>query len=91
MYVRCQCVHFDFLILAEFHFPVFPASSAHKKKSKKKSKPSTTDAPASVGKGRTVDRGFLCCTHHEVMVAGLALLGAEAIKNKGKPLKCETC
>lgn len=61
------------------------ASSTHKKKNKKKSKPSVSEAPALTGvKDRIVDRGFLCCTHHEVMVAGLAMLGMDAINNKGK-------
>lgn len=60
-------------------------ASAHKKKNKKKSKPSVAEAPALTGvKDRIVDRGFLCCTHHEVMVAGLAMLGMDAINNKGK-------
>lgn len=64
---------------------LLPASSTHKKKSKKKAKPSVSEAPASMeAKDRSVDRGFLCCTHHEVMVAGLAMLGSDAISNKGK-------
>ncbi|XP_076873354.1 eEF1A lysine and N-terminal methyltransferase [Brachyhypopomus gauderio] len=58
------------------------ASSSHKKRSKKKSKRSGSDAPACVGTGQSVNRGFLCCTHHEVMVSGLALLGPEAISGK---------
>ncbi|KAL0164113.1 hypothetical protein M9458_039866, partial [Cirrhinus mrigala] len=59
------------------------ASSAHKKKHKKKSKLSVSEAPALTGvKDRIVDRGFLCCTHHEIMVAGLAMLGMDAINNK---------
>ncbi|KTG40965.1 hypothetical protein cypCar_00017374, partial [Cyprinus carpio] len=63
------------------------ASSAHKKKNKKKSKPSVSEAPALTGaKDRIVDRGFLCCTHHEVMVAGLAMLGMDAINNKDHPV-----
>ncbi|XP_016122532.1 eEF1A lysine and N-terminal methyltransferase [Sinocyclocheilus grahami] len=63
------------------------ASSAHKKKNKKKSKPSVSDAPALTRvKDRIVDRGFLCCTHHEVMVAGLAMLGMDAINNKDQPV-----
>ncbi|NP_001038234.3 eEF1A lysine and N-terminal methyltransferase [Danio rerio] len=58
------------------------ASSASKKKNKKKAK-----QPASTGaKDRSVDRGFLCCTHHEVMVAGLAMLGMDAINNKDQPV-----
>ncbi|ROL55556.1 Methyltransferase-like protein 13 [Anabarilius grahami] len=63
------------------------ASSTHKKKNKKKAKPSVSEAPASMeAKDRSVDRGFLCCTHHEVMVAGLAMLGSDAISNKDHPV-----
>ncbi|XP_051511192.1 eEF1A lysine and N-terminal methyltransferase isoform X1 [Myxocyprinus asiaticus] len=62
------------------------ATSAHKKKNRKKSKASVSEVPALTGaKARSVDRGFLCCTHHEVMVAGLAMLGSDAISNKGLP------
>lgn len=71
----------------EIYFSVWSLllASAHKKKNKKKSKPSAAEAPALTGvKDRIVDRGFLCCTHHEVMVAGLAMLGMDAINNKGK-------
>lgn len=60
-----------------------PAGSAQKKKSRKKSKAPAAETPASAHKNHTVDRGFLCCTHHEVMIAGLAMLGKEAISNKG--------
>ncbi|XP_053345325.1 eEF1A lysine and N-terminal methyltransferase isoform X2 [Clarias gariepinus] len=59
-----------------------PAGSAQKKKSRKKSKAPAAETPASAHKNHTVDRGFLCCTHHEVMIAGLAMLGKEAISNK---------
>ncbi|XP_066533709.1 eEF1A lysine and N-terminal methyltransferase isoform X2 [Hoplias malabaricus] len=58
------------------------STSSHKKKGKKKLKPIANDTPASAGKGHIIDRGFLCCTHHEVMVAALAMLGMETIKNK---------
>ncbi|XP_026881821.2 eEF1A lysine and N-terminal methyltransferase [Electrophorus electricus] len=58
------------------------ASTAHKKRSKKKPKPSASDASACRVKGQSVDRGFLCCTHHEVMVAGLSLLGTEVISDR---------
>ncbi|XP_060773541.1 eEF1A lysine and N-terminal methyltransferase isoform X2 [Neoarius graeffei] len=56
---------------------------AQKKKGKKKSKPPAAGTPVSAHKNHTVDRGFLCCTHHEVMIAGFAMLGKEAINNKG--------
>lgn len=65
-------------------FPAGPAGSAQKKKNKKKTKPpAASESPASAKKNHRVDRGFLCCTHHEVMIAGLAVLGKEAISNKG--------
>lgn len=64
---------------------ISPASSTHKKKNKKKAKASVSEAPALMeAKDRSVDRGFLCCTHHEVMVAGFAMLGMDAISSKGK-------
>lgn len=60
-------------------------ASASKKKNRKKSKASVSEGPAVTGaKTCTVDRGFLCCTHHEVMVAGLAMLGTDAFSSKGK-------
>ncbi|TNN41699.1 Methyltransferase-like protein 13 [Liparis tanakae] len=59
-----------------------PASSAssHKKRNKKKSKPTASCASL------PVDSGFLCCAHHEVMVAGLAALGVGSPENKGVPV-----
>lgn len=33
----------------------------------------------------SVDRRFLCCTHHRVMVAGLSLLGLEDLGKLGWP------
>lgn len=69
----------DFSVLT--HLP----ASANKKKNRKKSKASVSGAPAVKGaKTRSVDRGFLCCTHHEVMVAGLAMLGTDGFSSKGK-------
>ncbi|XP_060722694.1 eEF1A lysine and N-terminal methyltransferase [Tachysurus vachellii] len=60
-----------------------PAGSAQKKKNKKKTKPpAASESPSSAKKNHTIDRGFLCCSHHEVMIAGLAVLGKEAISNK---------
>ncbi|KAK3516608.1 hypothetical protein QTP70_021942 [Hemibagrus guttatus] len=61
------------------------ATTVQKKKNKKKTKPpaaAAAESPASANKNHTVDRGFLCCTHHEVMIAGFAVLGKEAIGNK---------
>ncbi|XP_030627443.1 eEF1A lysine and N-terminal methyltransferase isoform X2 [Chanos chanos] len=52
------------------------ATSAHKKKNRKKTKASADHAsrPAA-DSAQSVDRGFLCCAHHKVMVAGFAMLG----------------
>ncbi|XP_048833343.1 eEF1A lysine and N-terminal methyltransferase isoform X2 [Brienomyrus brachyistius] len=50
-----------------------PAPSGKRNK-KKKSKP---PPPAVKGGAASVDRSFLCCAHHRVMVAGLSLLGLE--------------
>ena len=59
----------------------FPAASSHKKKNKKKVKP--TAAPSTPSTSLSVDSGFLCCAHHEVMVAGLSMLGVGTPQNKG--------
>ncbi|XP_023139604.2 eEF1A lysine and N-terminal methyltransferase isoform X1 [Amphiprion ocellaris] len=58
--------------------------SSQKKKNKKKSK--ATAAPVTSSSPLSVDSGFLCCAHHEVMVAGLALLGLGLPKNKDVPV-----
>ncbi|XP_043986560.1 eEF1A lysine and N-terminal methyltransferase isoform X1 [Gambusia affinis] len=55
--------------------------SSHKKKNKKKTKAAVTPS-ASV----SVDSGFLCCAHHEVMVAGLSMLGLGTPQNKDVPV-----
>lgn len=59
-----------------------PAASSHKKKSKKKSKPAAP--PTTSSSSLSVDSGFLCCAHHEVMVAGLAMLGLGTPESKGQ-------
>ncbi|XP_062857364.1 eEF1A lysine and N-terminal methyltransferase [Trichomycterus rosablanca] len=70
------------LVQSESRLRSTTSLSAQKKKNKKKSKHTAPDPPASAGKHHTIDRGFLCCTHHEVMVAGLAMLGKDIIINK---------
>ena len=59
-----------------------PVASSHKKRNKKKTKPAAppTTSPSSL----SVDSGFLCCAHHEVMVAGLTVLGVGAPESKGQ-------
>ncbi|XP_041695114.1 eEF1A lysine and N-terminal methyltransferase isoform X2 [Coregonus clupeaformis] len=55
------------------------AASSQKKKSRRKAKPSApppvTTPSQTPGGALEVDKGFLCCAHHRVMVAGLAMLG----------------
>ncbi|KAL6107488.1 mettl13 [Pungitius sinensis] len=60
------------------------SASSHKKKNKKKVKPAA--APSASSTCLSVDSGFLCCAHHEVMVAGLAMLGVGTPEAKGAPL-----
>ncbi|XP_044054180.1 eEF1A lysine and N-terminal methyltransferase [Siniperca chuatsi] len=59
-------------------------ASSHKKKNKKKVKPAA--APTTSSASLSVDSGFLCCAHHEVMVAGLAMLGVGTPQNKDVPV-----
>ncbi|KAJ8376359.1 hypothetical protein SKAU_G00069390 [Synaphobranchus kaupii] len=59
-------------------------ASARKKSKKKKSKPVLPPVPGVPSPN--VDWGFLCCAHHEVMVAGLSLLGIGTAENKGVPV-----
>ncbi|XP_072245966.1 eEF1A lysine and N-terminal methyltransferase isoform X1 [Leuresthes tenuis] len=72
------------LVQSESRLVSSNTASSHKKKNKKKAKatavPVTSSAPLSV------DSGFLCCAHHEVMVAGLALLGVGVPQSKDVPV-----
>ncbi|KAM4548941.1 eEF1A lysine and N-terminal methyltransferase isoform 2-T2 [Odontesthes bonariensis] len=67
------------LVQSESRLVSSNTASSHKKKNKKKAK-ATSSAPLSV------DSGFLCCAHHEVMVAGLALLGVGMLQSKDVPV-----
>ncbi|XP_035639415.1 eEF1A lysine and N-terminal methyltransferase-like isoform X3 [Oncorhynchus keta] len=62
------------------------ASSQKNKKSRRKAKPSApppmTTPSQTPGGALEVDKGYLCCTHHRVMVAGLAMLGVGTDHNK---------
>lgn len=69
------------LVQSESRLVSSSKESSNKKKNKKKMKQAA--APSS---SLSVDSGFLCCTHHEVMVAGLAMLGVGAPQNKDTPL-----
>lgn len=66
------------LVQSESRLVPSNTASSHKKKNKKKAKPSAAPTTSSL----SVDSGFLCCAHHEVMVAGLALVGVGTLQNK---------
>ncbi|XP_027146469.1 eEF1A lysine and N-terminal methyltransferase [Larimichthys crocea] len=72
------------LVQSESRLVPSNTASSHKKKNKKKAKP--TAAPVTSSTSLSVDSGFLCCAHHEVMVAGLAMLGVGMPQNKGVPV-----
>ncbi|KAK2835811.1 hypothetical protein Q5P01_016295 [Channa striata] len=61
------------LVQSESRLVLSNNTSNHKKKNKKKA---SSTAPSTISPtSLSVDSGFLCCAHHEVMVAGLAMLG----------------
>lgn len=67
------------------------ASASRKKKNKRKPNPAASEAPCNTqGPDGTialsVDHSILCCTHHEVMVAGLAMLGLSTSTDKEHPI-----
>ncbi|XP_070688545.1 eEF1A lysine and N-terminal methyltransferase [Pempheris klunzingeri] len=72
------------LVQSESRLVPSNTASSHKKKNKKKVKP--TAAPPTSPASLTVDSGFLCCAHHEVMVAGLAMLKVGTPQNKDVPV-----
>ncbi|KAM6921417.1 eEF1A lysine and N-terminal methyltransferase [Xenentodon cancila] len=72
------------LVQSESRLVSLNSASSHKKKNKKKAK--ATAAPVSSSASLSVDSGFLCCAHHEVMVAGFAMLGVGAPQNKDVPV-----
>ncbi|XP_056619937.1 eEF1A lysine and N-terminal methyltransferase isoform X1 [Triplophysa dalaica] len=87
LYRRLVFMNNSQLVQSESRLHATATASANKKKNRKKSKASVSGAPAVKGaKTRSVDRGFLCCTHHEVMVAGLAMLGTDGFSSKDHPV-----
>ncbi|XP_049444114.1 eEF1A lysine and N-terminal methyltransferase [Epinephelus fuscoguttatus] len=72
------------LVQSESRLVSSNTASSHKKKNKKKVKP--TAAPKTSTSSLSVDSGFLCCAHHEVMVAGLTMLGVGTPQNKDVPV-----
>uniref|UniRef100_UPI0037E8E8F7 eEF1A lysine and N-terminal methyltransferase n=1 Tax=Semicossyphus pulcher TaxID=241346 RepID=UPI0037E8E8F7 len=71
------------LVQSESRLVPTNTASSHKKKNRKKVKPA---AAPSCSASLSVDSGFLCCAHHEVMVAGLAMLGVGTPQNQDGPL-----
>ncbi|KAK9519242.1 hypothetical protein VZT92_021983 [Zoarces viviparus] len=72
------------LVQSESRLVSSNTASSHKKKNKKKIKP--TAAATTSSASLSVDSGFLCCAHHEVMVAGLTVLGVGTPENKDVPV-----
>ncbi|KAM7388530.1 hypothetical protein PAMP_024698 [Pampus punctatissimus] len=71
------------LVQSESRLVSSNTASSHKRKNKKKTKPT---APPTASTSLSVDSGFLCCAHHEIMVAGLAMLGVGMPQNKDVPV-----
>ncbi|MEQ2306444.1 eEF1A lysine and N-terminal methyltransferase [Ameca splendens] len=72
------------LVQSESRLVSSNTASSHRKKNKKKTKAASTALTLSAGV--SVDSGFLCCAHHEVMVAGLSMLGVGTPQNKDDPV-----
>ncbi|XP_018589744.1 eEF1A lysine and N-terminal methyltransferase-like isoform X2 [Scleropages formosus] len=75
------------VVQSESRLSSTPAASGRKKNKKKKPKP---EAPPTQGGANTattaVDKTFLCCAHHQVMVAGLSLLRMGFGESNGAPV-----
>ncbi|XP_061681831.1 eEF1A lysine and N-terminal methyltransferase [Syngnathoides biaculeatus] len=67
------------LVQSESRLVSSNSTSSQKKKNKKKAKPPSSSS-------LSIHSGFLCCAHHEVMVAGLAMLDIGKDKNKDIPV-----
>uniref|UniRef100_A0A3P8UXK9 eEF1A lysine and N-terminal methyltransferase n=1 Tax=Cynoglossus semilaevis TaxID=244447 RepID=A0A3P8UXK9_CYNSE len=80
LYRRLVFLSNSSLVQSESRLLSSNATGSQKKKNKKRSKPAAP--PSTSTSSMTVDSGFLCCSHHEVMVAGLALLGLNRPDNK---------
>ncbi|XP_017284244.1 eEF1A lysine and N-terminal methyltransferase [Kryptolebias marmoratus] len=72
------------LVQSESRLVLSNIASSQKKKNKKKAKASSAAGASSAS--LSVDSGFLCCAHHEVMVAGLAMLGVGMPQNEDVPV-----
>ncbi|XP_055800295.1 eEF1A lysine and N-terminal methyltransferase isoform X2 [Salvelinus fontinalis] len=88
LYRRLVFLANDGLVQSESRLtnPAAAALSQKNKKSRRKAKPSTsppmTTPSQTPGGALEVDKGYLCCAHHRVMVAGLAMLGVGTDHNK---------
>nr|XP_046156604.1 eEF1A lysine and N-terminal methyltransferase-like isoform X2 [Oncorhynchus gorbuscha] len=88
LYRRLVFLGNDGLVQSESRLtnPAAATSSQKNKKSRRKAKPSApppmTTPSQTPGGALEVDKGYLCCTHHRVMVAGLAMLGVGTDHNK---------
>ncbi|KAM9848552.1 eEF1A lysine and N-terminal methyltransferase [Aulostomus maculatus] len=67
------------LVQSESRLVSSNTTSNHKKKNRKKAKAASSSS-------LSVDSGFLCCGHHEAMVAGLAMLGVGTPQSKDVPV-----
>uniref|UniRef100_A0A669E0W0 eEF1A lysine and N-terminal methyltransferase n=1 Tax=Oreochromis niloticus TaxID=8128 RepID=A0A669E0W0_ORENI len=75
------------LVQSESRLVSSNTATSQKRKNKRKAKASAASAaPAASSTSMTVDSGFLCCAHHEVMVACLAMLGVGMPQNKDIPV-----
>nr|XP_019936730.1 PREDICTED: methyltransferase-like protein 13 [Paralichthys olivaceus] len=72
------------LVQSESRLVSSKTTSSHKKRNKKKTKPAVP--PTASSSSLSVDSGFLCCAHHEVMVAGLTVLGVGEPESKDIPV-----
>ncbi|XP_026160350.1 eEF1A lysine and N-terminal methyltransferase [Mastacembelus armatus] len=84
LYRRLVFLSNSALVQSESRLVSSNTTSSHKKKNKKKAK--STAAPKTSSTSLAVDSGFLCCAHHEVMVAGLATLAVGAPQDKDVPV-----
>ncbi|XP_008275658.1 eEF1A lysine and N-terminal methyltransferase [Stegastes partitus] len=84
LYRRLVFLSNSALVQSESRLVSSNTASSQKKKNKKKAK--ATAPPVTTSSSLSVDSGFLCCAHHEVMVAGLAMLGLGSPQNKDVPV-----
>ncbi|XP_053285986.1 eEF1A lysine and N-terminal methyltransferase [Pleuronectes platessa] len=84
LYRRLVFLSNSALVQSESRLVSSKTTSSQKKRNKKKTKPAAP--PTTSSSSLSVDSGFLCCAHHEVMVAGLTVLGVGAPESKDVPV-----